>query len=270
MSTWISCRIRTSSHTLTPAAFRVLQLAESTIRVSDVQSETFRIAFGHFNEQDIPERTKVHHAHNGTLIFLVALNVATIGLFYWAVDPWTHPVYGLQDEPESAPVRMGSLIATPDTTFEKRKDLTDFDVQNALIIFGMLAKEKDQFLEREYIRGILLLRMSFYDINFCREAFMCFWRALENFIGVRILKVSKLKNELRDLQRGLTMVGASTELVSELRDVYAIRSSQVAHAQVAPRLVTFDEVMKTKVFLDFVMHKTFKAQGVQILETLKS
>jgi hypothetical protein len=215
MSTWISCRIRTSSHTLTPAAFRVLQLAESTIRVSDVQSETFRIAFGHFNEQDIPERTKVHHAHNGTLIFLVALNVATIGLFYWAVDPWTHPVYGLQDEPESAPV-------------------------------------------------------SFYDINFCREAFMCFWRALENFIGVRILKVSKLKNELRDLQRGLTMVGASTELVSELRDVYAIRSSQVAHAQVAPRLVTFDEVMKTKVFLDFVMHKTFKAQGVQILETLKS
>jgi hypothetical protein len=98
---------------------------------------------------------------------------------------------------------------------------------------------------------------------------MCFWRALENFVGVRILKVTKLNNELRDLQRGLSIIGAPAELVAELKEVYITRSSQVAHAQTTVRDVTFDEVIKAKVFLDFVMYKTFKAQGVQLMGTMK-
>jgi hypothetical protein len=99
------------------------------------------VAFGHLEDENIPERTIVHHAHNGTRAFLVALNVATIGLFYWALDPWAHPVYGLAEGPEAEPVRTGALVVAPQTVFEVRKDLTDLEVQNALIIFGMLARE---------------------------------------------------------------------------------------------------------------------------------
>lgn len=43
-------------------------------------------------------------------------------------------------------------------------------------------------------------------------------------------------------------------------------SSQVAHSQIDQREITFDEVMKAKVFFDFIMHKTFKAQANQIME----
>jgi hypothetical protein len=121
----------------------------------------------------------------------------------------------------------------------------------------------------EYTKGILLLRTNFSEITFFREAFMCFWRALENFVGTRILKVTKLKNELRDLQRGLIKIGLSSELDAEFKELYIIRSSQVAHAQTTVRDVTFDEVMKVKALLDFVMHKTFKPQGVQALEAMQ-
>src|SRR6266850_6080701 len=102
--------------TLSSAAFRVLQLDQAPLRVSDVKEDSFRLAFGHFNDGDAPERTKVHHAHNGTRAFLVALNVATIGLFYWATDPWVHPVYGLQDTPDEEPNRVGSLVVQPNTS----------------------------------------------------------------------------------------------------------------------------------------------------------
>jgi hypothetical protein len=143
------------------------------------------------------------------------------------------------------------------------------DVQNAAIIFGMIAQEKDEAMVTEYTKGLLLLRANFLEINFFRDAFMCFWRALENFVGTRVLKVTRLKNELRDLQHGLGIIGASSELVAELKELYSTRSSQGAHAQTTVRDVTFDEVMKVKAFLDFVTHKTFKAQGVQSLEAME-
>jgi hypothetical protein len=267
---WVSCRIGTASHSLAESAFRVLQLPESSIRVSDVKDDNFRIAFGGFVETDAPERSKVHHTHNATRAFLVALNVATIGMFYWASDPWVHPIYGIGEGPDSPPIRHGALIVPSFHKFTEIKEITDLDVQNALIIFGMLAKEKSPTLESEYARGLLLLRMNFYELNFYREAFMCFWRALENFVATRILGVAKLKNELRDFQRALKTIGASDDLTNELKEVYVVRSSQVAHAQVTVRDITFDEAMKAKVFLDFVMHKTFKAQGVKLLEGMKS
>lgn len=266
---WVSCRIGTASHSLESSAFRVLQLPESNIRVSDVREKDFRLSFGGFEDRDASERTKVHHAHNGARAFLVALNVATMGMFYWASEPWVHPVYELSDGPGLAAARLGALIVRSTNIFEKIKPLTELEVQNALIIFGMFAREESQHMEAEYAKGLLLLRMNFYEINFHREAFMCFWRALENFVASRILKVKRLKNELRDLQRGLSQIGAPAELVGELKEVYATRSSQVAHAQTVPRDVSFDDVMKAKVFLDFVMHKTFRAQGVKILEAME-
>jgi len=108
--------------------------------------------------------------------------------------------------------------------------------------------------------------MNFYELNFRREAFLCFYRALEHFVAARILGVKKLKNELRDLQGGLAKVGASQNFQDELREIYAIRSSQVAHSQVGQREITLDEVLKTKVFLDFIMHKTFKEQADRIMQ----
>ena len=96
---------------------------------------------------------------------------------------------------------------------------------------------------------------------------MCFYRALEHFVAARIFGITKLRNELRDLQRGLAKLSAGEELLHELREVYSIRSSQVAHSQIGQREITLDEVRKTKVFLDFIIHKTFKQQANHIMES---
>ena len=103
--------------------------------------------------------------------------------------------------------------------------------------------------------------MDFAEINFRREAFMCFYRAFEHFIASRILKVSKLGNELKDLQRGLRKITQSQEIIDEFRLIYTIRSSQAAHSQIKQREITLEEVLKAKVFLDIVMHTEFKREA---------
>jgi len=266
---WISCRIQSDSHTLTDAPFRLFQLPESNIRIHQVRERDFVISVRALDET-APEPTQVHHGHHTINAMLIALNAAALGCFYWFSDPWVHPVMTVTDDFAGANPRSGALVVTSNTTYEVLKPLEEQDIYNTALIFGIIAREASNAITGEYCRGLLLLRMNFYDINFKREAFLCFYRALEHFVAARILNVPKLKNELRDFKRALAQVGASQVLVDELREVYTIRSSQIAHSQVNQREITFDEVMKTKVFLDFVMHKTFKAQANQMMEAHKS
>lgn len=264
---FISCRISTDSHTLTDSAFRLLKRPSSTIRVGDVNEKDFVLHVQKLKDDGTSQQTKIFQAHHVIRAFLVSINVASFGMFYWTDEPWVHPVLQISNSPESPPYSSHALIAQSKDMYPSVVPLTEIDVQNAILIFGILVKEPiPATLETEYAKGLLLLRMNFCEIDFRREAFLCFYRGLENFAVTRILKVKKLKSELRDLQHALAQVGASADVIDELRELYATRSSQVAHAQVSPRELTFEEVMKTKLFLDFVMHKTFRAQGVNLIE----
>jgi|GEM_PF-5647943 len=262
---WISCRVRSDSHTLNDASFRLLQLPDSNIRIQEVRERDFVISVCALDGPQI-ETVKVHHAHHTINAVLIALNAGTIGSFYWLNDPWVHPVLTIADDLEGNNSRGSALIVESDTTYEELKPLEEQDIYNAILIFGIVAREDSNVLTGEYCRGLLLLRMNFYELNFRREAFLCFYRALEHFVAARILGIKKFRNELRDLQRGLAEVGASQELQNELREVYAIRSSQVAHSQIGQRDITFEDVLKTKVFLDFIMHKTFKKEADRIMQ----
>jgi len=262
---YVSCRISTDSHTLTDSAFRVLKLPSSTIRVGDVSDNGFVLHVQKV-EENTSQQTKILMAHHVIRAFVVSINVASFGMFYWTDEPWVHPVFQISESPESPPHSSHALIAQSKDTCPSVVPLTDIDVQNSILIFGILVREPIPTFETEYAKGLLLLRMNFCDIDFRREAFLCFYRGLENFVVTRILRVNKLRNELRDLQRALAQVGASPEAIDELRELYTTRSSQVAHAQVSPRELSFEEVMKAKLFLDFAMHKTFKAQGVKLME----
>lgn len=209
---------------------------------------------------------KLHEAHHIIRTFLVSFNVASIGYFYWANAPWLHPILSTSSDLDGANSSDTALIAEPQHTFERRELLTKLAVQNAILIFGIFARERSFALDTEYVKGILLLRMQFCDIHFRTDAFMCFYRALEFFVASRLLKVKKLTNELKDLQRGLATIGLDGGVLDEFKQIYIIRSSLAAHTQTQPRAVTFDEVMKAKVFLDFVIHKTFVAQGNALMQ----
>lgn len=257
---WISCRIRSESHTLTEAPFKLFLMEESNIRVHNVQQQDLVISF-RSHDSSLPEAEQLHHAHNGICAFLVALNAGSLGTFYWHDEPWAHPVLHVAEDLRDKNKRGAALVVRSNNAYEDLRPIAEQDLYNSVLIFGIVARETSKVLTGEYCRGLVLLRLNFYDLNFRREAFLCFYRALEHFVAVRILGVRRLTNELAQLKQGLRQIGASHDLADELRDVYAIRSSQVAHAQGPQRDVTLDEVLKTKVFLDFVMHKVFKQQG---------
>lgn len=257
---WVSCRVKCDSHMLNAEAFRLFQLDEVNMRIQHVREHDFLLSVKSI-DTSAPEPAQVHDCHHVISALLIALNIGAIGMFYWAEDPWVHPILTVSDDLEGSNSRDATLLVSSDTTYEERKPLTDRDVDNAALIFGILARERSPVLTGEYCRGLLLLRMNFAELNFRREAFMCFYRALEHFVAARILKVKRLSNELRDLQRGLSTLTNERALLDELREIYAIRSSQGAHSQAKQRDISFDEVLKTKVFLDFVMHKEFKAEA---------
>jgi hypothetical protein len=187
---WVSSHIKTDSHILSKESLRLLLQPSSNIRASKIKEREFVLSICFFESEAPSESTKIHQAHHVIKAFLVALNAATLGMFYWSADPWVHPIFTLSDDLEGVVnSRTRTLMVTSSDTFETLKPLDENELQNAIIIFGILARERSIDLESEYSKGLLLLRMNFYDINFRREAFLCFYRAFENFVATRLLKV---------------------------------------------------------------------------------
>lgn len=257
---WISCRIKSHSHTLDNEAFRLLQSDATNMRVHKVSEQEFTLSVRPRHPES-PEFEQLAEAHQVILCFLIALNVGSLGAFAWAEEPWVHPVFAVTEDMEGTRGYRAAIVAQSSMQHGELTELKEADVYSVVLVFGIVARERTSVLTGEYARGLLLLRMNFAELNFRREAFMCFYRAFEHFIASRILKVSKLGNELKDLQRGLRTITQSQEIIDEFRSIYAIRSSQAAHSQVKQREITLEEVLKVKVFLDMVMNTEFKREA---------
>lgn len=264
---WTSCVVETSSHELTAEPFSLLANDQLNMRIRVLSESELLISVRHIGADNEAHIQKVHTAHQVIRMLLISLNVASLGYFYWKNAPWLHPILITSEDLAETNQANSALLAIPVHSFEKKSQITKLDAQNAILIFGILAKERTFDLDEEYTKGILLLRMQFCDVEFRREAFLCFYRALEYFIASRVLKVKKFTNELKDMQRGLASVGLKNIILDEFKEIYTIRSSQAAHSQITPRKITFEEVMKAKVFLDFVIHKTFVTQATEILRS---
>jgi hypothetical protein len=262
---WISCRVRSDSHTFSETPFRVFQSTESTIRIHQVRERDFLVSVGGFADS-APEQLRLLQAHHAINAIIIAFNVGTVGNFYWHTDPWVHPVLTMGDDLEGTNERSSALVVPSDTEHIEARELSDGDVVNAALVFGIVARETSTAVTGEYCRGLLLLRMNFGSLNFRKEAFMCFYRALEHFVASRILGIPKLKNELRDMKRAIVKLAPSLPgILDELENLYILRSSQVAHSQNEQRDISTDEVLKIKIFLDLVVHQTFKPRANEML-----
>ena len=238
----------------------MFQLDASNIRIHSVREDSLVISVRPLHTE-APEPVQLHDCYRVIMAMLIAMNVGALGMFTLAKDPWAHPVLTISDDLDGKEARTAALVVQADTAYAERRQITEVDVENTALVFGIVARERTPVLTGEYCRGLLLTRMHLLDLNFRREAFLCFYRALEHFATYRILKVKKLSNELRDMQRAIRTLTNDQELIDEFQTVYRIRSSQVAHSQVAQQDVTQDDLLKTKVFLDFIMHKTFKSEA---------
>jgi len=191
--------------------------------------------------------------------FLMALNIAALGHFTWTVGNsmfWYCEHIGPSGKMDKV------FMKSKDVSFsvEKRK-LTEGEIRNSIIILGSLLYETDQTFRQEYLKGITHLSAGFGDLVFYREAFANFYRSFEYFITKRVMKKSKLTNEVKDIQEGIHLLGLSDEFCEEFINLYKIRSEQVMHAQREPKEMDTDDVLKIKVFTDYVLHKYYRSQG---------
>lgn len=252
-----SVRIKSKSHKIENESFALFERLGSNFKVEIINNNMFHLIW------DVSEDSEIfteNHDHHCSIVFsamLAAINIASLGLFSWQDGTDIGPIY-VRAGSTGEPSNIITLSANHQQEYEKLRELTEKDIHDALILFGALCPEKEHIIVVEYLKGIMHLCMSYYDIDFHREAFGNFYRVIEHVVTNRVLCKQKLKNELLELQQVFRGMGADEELVSEFKKVYEKRSSQIMHAQIQPESVSFDEALIAKTFCDFLLNKYYR------------
>lgn len=258
----IAFDIRSRSHRIGDDCFDFFAKNKTGLEITRLSDATFTLSIDTSTFKNFGSDNPLFHAHWSATCLLISLNIATVGCFSWNVPPSFHPIYRVL---ESSTTEFQNLISweqqPPATLFELR-ELTDLDMENAVIIFGSLIKDHDSNSRIEYLKGLLHIDAAHVDVSFYREAFGNFYRCVEAFITQRVLQVKQLSSEVKDIQRGLKMIGAGDDvLLVAFKEIYTIRSNQFAHAQKLQLPFKFDDVLKAKAFADLVMHKYYRVQA---------
>ncbi|HWV47210.1 MAG TPA: hypothetical protein VN039_14505, partial [Nitrospira sp.] len=217
--------------------------------------------------EECGEKGLVHHAHHVIKALVLSLNIASLGHFYWESCSSANPILSLTESLEPSGAKELMLVTRPPVPdFGQLRSFSPNDEYRSVMLFGVFARGSAHVLEDEYCRGLLLFHMQFCDIDFRRDAFMCFYRVLEHFITRRVLGKPRLQNELKDIQLCISRLGFDGDLADEMKELYLLRSGQTAHAQNTPRPITGDEVMKMKIFVDALLVKILLAEADGIME----
>lgn len=253
----LSCSIRTTSHKLNSNAFSILTDYNSPIIISNVKDDSLELSYSYNPSTHKDFHNFVILTHRITSTFIMSLNISTVGYFNWAVNDHSFLFYKLIS-PENK-ISLGHISFQHKHPFpDKVMDITSADVKRAIRLLSVLSKEHESILIQEYMKGIMHLSWDFLFFEFRKEAFGNFYRALENVVTERILKVTKLSNELKQIREALTKVGMPDDIVAEFTHLYELRSNQVMHAQKKQNIIDFDDVYKMKTILDSTLYRLFK------------
>lgn len=259
--------VRSYSHILEKTMFAVLMSEESLVRVLDIKEDRFKVEVRMTEEIKEVNKDYFGYAFLVSSNFLMALNIAALGHFAWTVGNrmfWHCEHIGPSGKAEQ--ILMHSRDAP---LIDEKRLLTEEEVRNSLIICGSLLREAEEDFRREYLKGIIHLNAGFGDLVFHREAFANFYRALEYFVTTRVLKKTKLANEVKELKEGMRLIGLTDQFCDEFVSLYKKRSEQVMHAQRTPRTIDVDDVLKMKVFTDYALHRYYRGKADQWLEQRK-
>jgi hypothetical protein len=256
MARQISCQIRSFTHELSQEAFKTLKQNASYIDVANIQGDSFEFIINDSMEPSSSDNEFSSSVHAVFNVFIVALNVATLGLFINYKDNYLSPVYTFQRN--NTEVSSGFPIQEIHTEDFSGRNLTYQDIEETLILFGALSKEKNTHLISEYLKGLIHLGLNYPGVHFEKDAFSNFYRVFEHVATSKILKQNKLSNEFKQLSKALTSLGLDEELVNEFRTLYKIRCAQAMHSQKPPSPISRENTMKMKILTDTVMSKAYK------------
>jgi hypothetical protein len=244
-------RVKSKSHKIEQTTFEHLNGLEFSLTVKVINENLLELAWEIDQESELYNEYHDHHCSIMFNSFLASLNISSLGLFYWHDGTEISPVLLRGSEEQ----KIFTIHQDHKQRYEVLRDLTENDVKNALIFFPVLSKSHDKAILDEYLKGIMLLSISFYDINFHREAYSNFYRLIEFIVTNRILGKQKLKKELYEMESVFRNHGVDDKLLAEFKEVYIKRGSQVMHAQLQPEAISFDDVIIAKSFADILLNK---------------
>jgi hypothetical protein len=248
------------SHRLNKEAFSLLMSGNIPLIVSDVQERSFLITVTNKPSNCHDIKHFVAFSHVCISAFIMALNIASLGYFTWDWYGFSVPRYKVYN-----PIRQKKILIFPLQMEDRKeyftdsiKEITEKEIRNAIKYYGVLAKEeKITKIREEYIKGILHLSLTFFDIDFCKEAFYNFYRCFENIVTNKVLQVKKLGKEVKNIEKAINKVGLAKILTEQFKSSYLVRSNQVMHAQKKQVNITLNDVYAIKICLDALLFKVF-------------
>ena len=253
----LSVRVVSGSHVLNSAAFALLTQPEASLQVHDVQERSFTATVVESSGIHADLSAFLNVAHNCHGSFLIALNIATIGRFYWERASNVLAPYRLSGGPHSEEEHNVEFL--PRLHQEEAEAMTREDVSRTALAYGALARGADSVLRSDYIKGIVHFHLDVRGADFLRDSFANFYRCLEKLVTSHVLGKKKLANELREIQSALVDIGLDKGDVEELRDLYMIWSEQIMHSQRIQRSIDVDDVLKVKALADYVWHHVLRS-----------
>ncbi len=252
----LSCILESHSHDLNEDAFRLLMNEASQAQVTDISKRQIEITFK--SPKDLYNNIDEFYpkAHLMASNFVVSINIASLGHFTWLNGNQLFPTYHAL-KPNENEIRNNIIFSSTRRYSLESREISEKEIRNTSIIYGALLLEKDQYIRQEYVKGIIHMGLSFYDVSFDKEAFANFYRLFEHFVTKRILNKSKLKNELKGFKKVITELGLGEEITDEFTNIYKLRSEQIMHAQRDQVEIDQDDVIKIKGLLDFTLHKYY-------------
>jgi hypothetical protein len=262
----IYCEVKTTSHNLLKRQLDFLTSANLGTRIVDVEKNRFKLSCKYNSSI---HSGKNHFIMSSDLIFatyIMALNVATLGFFYFDSLSSVSPIYHIDDHIEQTKEII--TINKYEKKLEGNEELTSQDERKVSLLFGVLIKESEDKVVQEYLKGIIHLSLNFGNIDFKKDAFVNFYRAMENTITEKVLNKKGLKNEKIEIKKAMESLGLGGKLADEFDELYKIRGSQIMHAQNIQLPVTLDDVLKMKVILDAILQKYYKPIWTERMQNL--
>ena len=236
-----------------------MQLPECELNVYDITERTFFVGV---HSKGLPVKSQREFALFASYTlshFLMAINVATLGHFDWATKTNPMASYSIVDNLKKEASGIVSLIPYKYPE-EARQPITEGFVNRAAMLLFAIASEEKKYIRTEYLKGIYHLGLNFFDLQFQKDAFANFYRSFEYFVTDRILKQSRLNNELKDIKRALNLIGVSDDIIEMFStELYPLRSEQVMHSQKHQTEIEWDQAIKMKMVADIAMHHHYKS-----------
>lgn len=178
----VKIRLFTNSHSIRPKPLNKWNELGSWIRLYPVGGKKNQLLMEFTLPKSIPVNSLWWAAWGVARRFVVALNIGTMGCFWWYIPEQISKYYEKITDLENKDMEV-RIKRNPELKLDWKHDaMTDVNLQNAALCFGMLPSDNESELGKSmgaYITGLGFLNKSDIHLQFEANSYEFFYKALK-------------------------------------------------------------------------------------------